>query len=141
MEASNLMATDLVTHQGRIVCITALDVGIKKVRGIYIDNGDDTGWFNEEFADPIPLTEEVLMMNGWEKSDPNWPSTLRRYYKQGEREWSFSVWRNKGVWDMYIHAGGDMQINKFHPLFFHEVQHALHLCELYELVCTFIFKD
>lgn len=86
---------------------------------------------------PIPLTEDILKANGWQKNDPHWVSTLRRYCDKYGSGWSLSFTLQKGIWDAYIHNGGELNINKFHPMYVHELQHALRLCGLNELADNF----
>ena len=90
-----------------------------------------------DFFEPIPLTEEILKANGWQKNDPHWVSTLRRYCDKDGSEWSLSFTLQKGIWDAYIHNGGDLNINKFHPMYVHELQHALRICGLTDLADNF----
>lgn len=99
--------------------------------------GCDYNLYCDIEVEPIHLTEKILKANGWQKNDPHWVSTLRRYcYKDGS-EWSVSFTLQKGIWDAYIHNGGELNINKFHPMYVHELQHALRLCGLNELADNF----
>lgn len=125
MEAKELMIGDWVNIKGcEIAQIRDLKDLLNVELGIFVASG-------------VPLTEEILKANGWQKNDPHWVSTLRRYcYKDGS-EWSLSFTLQKGIWDAYIHNGGDLNINKFHPMYVHELQRVLRCCGLWNLADNF----
>lgn len=132
------MIGDLVYYEGKPLRILGIDN--YSSCNVILDMGKR--WYDEETVDeraiePIPLTEEILKVNGWKKNDPNWPSTLRMSYKKEEHSFTLSCWMQKGKWDMYIHASGDMELNRFHPSYVHELQHALRMIGLNELADNF----
>lgn len=121
MKSSNLMTMDFVTYQGRVVCITALDIDTKSIRGTYIDDGEDTDWFNEDFATAITLSEEMLKNNGFE---------YREFtgYESMHYNHLFTIYLNKDG-EIFILIGGEQRWMRYA----NELQHALRLCNLNEL--------
>lgn len=135
MKANSLMIGDIVNlcYRDLPLKVLGLDVRNKSILVEVQDNFKLKIAYDEEEIKPIPLTEEILKANGWKKNDPHWVSTLRRYCDKDGSKWSLSFTLQKGIWDAYIHNGGDLNINKFHPMYVHELQHALRLCGLNEL--------
>ena len=134
MEAKELMIGDWVINPIHNDCV--------KIEGVYFDKElhshvASDGRFPQIYFEAIPLTPEILNANGWQKNDPHWVSTLRRYCDKDGSKWSLSFTLQKGIWDAYIHNDGDLNINKFHPMYVHELQHALRLCGLNDLADNF----
>lgn len=75
----------------------------------------------DEF-EPIPLTPEILVKNGFLKTD-DWFSLADDYYDIDIKEISDSIWRVR-----YDNLECSAITNIFHICYVHEIQHALRLC-------------
>lgn len=120
------MGSYLVSYQDRIVKITTIDTIAKCIRGIFVGNEEDTDWFNEDDADSIPLTDEILEKNGWKWRKKGVIKSLHLYDKEGHSIMTLT-------YGNIITVGGhEVKIR-----YVHELQYALRLCGLNELADNF----
>lgn len=108
-----------------------------KIRGINeVDfeiedmNCTSTTLILHHYIEPIPLTEEILKMNGFDYpklEDGTEVKYVMAYEKDG------LMWLNKEK-DYFFISSSDAYI---HIYFVHEIQHALRLCGLNELADNF----
>ena len=132
MKAEELQLKDFVKVNGRFAHVTGLDT----FGNISVVFDDGTfGMYQKEDVEPIPLTKEVLEMNGWENNDCycyyriDEHITLSFYMHEHRLMKVFcgiDEWQNhERVTDILFHCEGLKYI--------HELQHALRLCGLNEL--------
>lgn len=136
MKASELMIGDWVDYDPNVFNDDEYQPRLPSKR-IQVARGEDIDLAEENCYSPIPLTEDILKANGWEKNDPNWLSVLRMSYKKDNHRFTLSCYIEKGKWTVYIHDAGITELNRFHPSYVHELQHALRLCGLSEYADNF----
>ena len=126
MEAEELMIGDLVMWRGSIRHVKAVRNGEVMVRMIEKCFGDK--YLLIENIEPIPLTEEILKANGFEKNDnvQGWQYPNDRVIFCLEELSNVFIWN--GVYN-------DICIEHVHIL-----QHVLRLCGLNELADNFKIK-
>lgn len=89
----------------------------------------DTEWARTYKCEPVPLTEEILKANGFEKRPESYYNSLSpSYNKDG---FALSICVKKDYFYIYC-AMISIQIK-----YVHEIQHALRLCGLNELADNF----
>ncbi|MCQ2211930.1 MAG: hypothetical protein MJZ34_16740 [Paludibacteraceae bacterium] len=91
---------------------------------------------NELIVNPIPLTEEILAMNGWKDSDPNLFNGLHYVFIYGKNHTlTLNHWTNSNTNEEYytFAIGGGDRILKY----VHELQRALRCCGLFDLADNF----
>lgn len=120
MKATELMIGDLVIFEDNIHKITDLSLCIDESVLVHVD-GYECNIFEHEIS-PIPLTEEILKANGFEKRDGHYANGISDcYYKNG-----FALsFREK----FYIYCGMvSLLVN-----YVHELQHTIRICGLSDL--------
>ena len=82
---------------------------------------------------PIPLTPEILEMNGWHGDELGWVIEPTN----GFDEYLNIIFRTGKVFSLEIHRiyGNDMLLKSIH--YIHELQHALRLCGLNDMANNF----
>ena len=119
MKANDLMLGDWVSSRGKKEKVTSIYDGF-----ICTDSFEDS---HDYFFEPIPLTAEILMANGFKKGSyvGGYYSELSpfRVYCDGKDECSFST-----LFDDEIH---------FTCSYVHQLQHALRLCGVPDLADNF----
>lgn len=107
-------------------------------RYVAIINEEQGRSYNEHLADihPIPLTEEILTMNGWKDSDPNLFNGLHYVFIYGKNHTlTLNHWTNRDTNEEYytFAIGGGDRVLKY----VHELQRALRCCGLFDLADNF----
>lgn len=118
---------------GDLVYFGSDEYSPSKIEGILpYDEGIVLDFDNEPVANdnirPIPLTEEILMGNGWEKN-----KFSSAYINHGV---PFRL--DIGICCLWLDHEWDDYYNAFSFQYVHELQHALRLCGLQELADNFI---
>lgn len=137
MKANELMPCDRVLYKGRVIIVTAIDALSHAIRGVYADDSEDTGWFNEDLASPILLTEEILKANEFECPFEDGVFELR------SMEYSIYVCLKRHCINIQVNFReiADEAFIRVHCNYVHELQHALRLCGLNELADNFKIKQ
>ena len=118
MKATGLMIGDWVAqkHGGLLLKVS-------EVRPPYIIADGEDGQFHEDTLEPIPLTEERLLANGFYRE-----RNIGYVYDDSEYEVVVDLW-NHGY--RILHDRDVvMNIHCFSDVFVHELQHALRLCDV-----------
>jgi hypothetical protein len=127
MNAKDLMVGDLVCCVGTNIRVTSL---YDKCDSNEIGWGRlESTWANGSVIEPIPLTAEILVKNGFEK---NWQDNYEYFDDDEGLNITFhpkSSNYTNGAYDYIDVEKGCMTINEMPITFVHELQHALILCE------------
>ena len=118
MKATGLMIGDWVAqkHGGLLLKVS-------EVRPPYIIADGEDGQFHEDTLEPIPLTKERLLANGFYCE-----RNIGYVYDDSEYEVVVDLW-NHGY--RILHDRDVvMNIHCFSDVFVHELQHALRLCDV-----------
>lgn len=118
MKAKELMTGDLVAQKH-----SGLLLKVSEVRPPYIIADGEDGQFHEDTLEPIPLTEEILLANGFD-----YERNIGYVYEDDEYEVIVDLW-NHGYRILHDRAVV-MNIHCFSDVFVHELQHALRLCDV-----------
>lgn len=94
-------------------------------------------WVRMDLLEPIPLTEDILKLNGFEQKNDGW---LRCEDKANEfQNYIFIQYRRQGdIRECEINYVNIVKANYLYVInYVHELQHALRLCGLNELADNF----
>lgn len=126
MKAKELIIDDyIVSELGNIYRVK----GVRDLDGgeVLVSTGKADMWYDYRLIKPIPLTEEILKINGFEILHTN-TSSLVEYNgyviltkNQGDSAYYFASYGHYKICIMYVH----------------QLQHALRLCGLNELADNF----
>lgn len=123
MKANELMIGDLISYDGEAMVIESL----YKYNNQYRINQDQ---YTINFAEPIPLTSEILEKNGFE--------TKFGYSKYNDEDDFFLVTWNSISHHLRVRTfDNDCAFDKDHIDYVHELQHALRLCGMNDLADNF----
>lgn len=111
MKANELMLGDWVTYNG-----VPSQVTMTSAEGVVMVLKEGKVVFtNSELLNPIPLTDEILIANGWELI---WDFTDYKYYRHRKMKSNVKCKKNPGI---YV-------LRTIHFRCVHEFQHLLRLC-------------
>lgn len=133
MKANELMVGDLVMaslHANEYqVCKVVCLEGYREAVAVYDIKDEDEKIIGRWAKDlkPIPLSEEILKVNGWEKN-----KFSSAYINHGVPS-RIDI----GVSDIWLDHEWDDYYNAFSFQYVHQLQHALRLCGLNELADNF----
>lgn len=131
MKATEIMPLDHVLYHGRVIIVTAIDVLPHSIRGVYANDGEDTGWISEDEIEPINLSEEILLANGFEFNKGRNIQTTFYYLKANDTSFILRcIPRPFSLHTMIM--GKDIYIN-----YVHELQRVLRCCGLFDLANNF----
>lgn len=118
MKATELMIGDWVAqkHGGLLL-------NVSEVRPPYIIADGEDGQFHEDTLEPIPLTEEILLANGF-----YYERNIGYVYEDDEYEVIVDLWNNS--YRILYNRDVMMNIQCFSNVFVHELQHALRHCDV-----------
>ena len=127
MKANELMIGDYVNYRGQIIKVTSLyDKGGSNEVGW---SDKECIWVNADNVEPIPLTNEILEKNGFEKS---WQGNYEFFDDDENLNIDFfpkSTNYTNGAYDYIDIERGCLTIDEMPIAFVHELQHVLILCE------------
>lgn len=143
MKASELMLHDLVMVDSEYKQVTRLDGLIGTIETESTKINKTCVPYNEEDVKPIPLTEEILKLNGFEETNTGFmvniferPSCVMKLNESG--------YYGIEVIGGYCNINANNEEHKELPFeanikcnYAHELQHALRLCGLNELADNF----
>ena len=118
MKATELMIGDLVAQK-----YSGLLLKVSEVRPPYIIADGEDGHFHEDTLEPIPLTEERLLANGF-----YYERNIGYVYEYSEYEVIVDLWDNS--YRILHNRDVMMNIQCYSNVFVHELQHALRLCDV-----------
>ena len=125
MNVKSLQIGDYVNYRGQIIKVTSLyDKGGSNEVGW---SDKESVWVNAYNVEPIPLTEDILEKNGFEKQFGNFiyendDENLRiEFYPK-------NINYTNGCYDYIDIEKGCVTITEMPIEFVHELQHALRLC-------------
>lgn len=118
MKATELMIDDWVAQKH-----SGLLLNVSEVRPPYIIADGEDGQFHEDTLEPIPLTEEILLANGFD-----YERNIGYVYEDDEYEVIVDLWNNN--YRILHNRDVMMNIQCFSNVFVHELQHALRHCDV-----------